>query len=566
MKKVFILIMGLLLIGITAYAVPGPFGLSTDYTEDPTRTHLLHKIVANKPIRYAISEEDMERRPDIQKADWTSKVERQAQERQAVIRAFNSWFKYTKQEIVKANRQTEFADILPILNRPVKLEEVSDQARADIIIRFSSTEFIRSECSEEADGCANRTKRVIFTPYLEYDKELGDSSYYFFILVHEIGHFIGLGDQYAGPDNVSPIHSTSHRVDAEYVEPEESLSVMGNKTELGCDDADGTIYALDYLLNYSKKPSEYSARVRKGWASLCADGTVYRNLRVPGKKSYLSKGTLYRFDKPGDISKEIDANPFLFKNKEIDYRKEPYDPSVKAGRFAYAWDVQDQFAISFYLDYLSKDPQLYTLVIDEDEKSDQVWNTHKATRMADLDGDYWTFPYGENSTMQVYPKKTMCSEVETLIEEAYYMDLYWVDIDPQKAPKLIQHALGTFVNAGKYGGPHKNIFGQLKENVMIVGAEYKEQPGVWTCNFKAIESNEYILSFKNGKLISKDTVQLDQLSQLTGASEQEIEHAVLDVCTSRFYIKSLDVEERTKLCKFFLEVEYFYQQHKNDQL
>lgn len=91
---------------------------------------------------------------------------------------------------------------------------------------------------------------------------------------HEIGHFLGLADQYT-EDGIDKVHSLL-RVEPKSVVIGGLSSVMGpsssNDATLTCDDLEGFINAVDFIWGMEGKNSP---RVQNGWKSLCGKPYIY---------------------------------------------------------------------------------------------------------------------------------------------------------------------------------------------------------------------------------------------------------------------------------------------------
>jgi len=111
----------------------------------------------------------------------------------------------------------------------------------------------------------NKINFVNISRHTEYDKRITNPALranyaneheVIGVLVHELGHFYGLGDQYReGVENASLTHSTSDRIDG-------TDSIMSSGYDLRCDDVDGFINLIDFAL--FKRQGSYSARAKQG--------------------------------------------------------------------------------------------------------------------------------------------------------------------------------------------------------------------------------------------------------------------------------------------------------------
>ena len=526
MKKLFTLTLLLLICTLSQAAM---FGLTEDFVADPDKFWLLQKVVSGKPIKCVLYiDED---KNDVGAADkQTALLKHKMAAQKAVVEALNSWFLYTKQEIKKSGHQTEFQDILAIISNPIRVELVSDETKADLIITFTSLEKIKEKLGTDTLGYANGAERVIFFLYLRYNKELKGEKSVRNILTHELGHLLGLADQYEDADNASPIYSTSHRVDSRYTPQKESLSIMGNKYSFGCDDADAVVYAIDYLLNHKKPSSEYTARVKAGWKSFCQDNTTVKDLKVLDKKPYISKNKFYRYYKEGSVKKVVALTPFVFQGRELEYIKKPIEGANVLYHFGDLTDNNDELFATYVLMLDVFENPTWSAIIGADEQ-DPI-KDFDAVRVEDPAGDYWEIPYGMINPIQVYPKKNMCSEISYDIPIDYF-EYNWIDVYPDQPAKLIEHYTALFDDKS-YSGMQKEIFGDLKEDIVIAGARDKENPTVWKCSLRHMDSQDNILLIEsNGEPIILDEKEYQRLRQKMGVSQQQLESAVWEVCRGK---------------------------------
>ena len=90
------------------------------------------------------------------------------------------------------------------------------------------------------------------------------------IILHELGHSLGLGDLYAkaaGNSYNSRSFTTSH------IQPASAASsIMNESLDVDCDDFDGIINLMDHYYGAGKLKD--SKRRTKGWVSLCANRNI----------------------------------------------------------------------------------------------------------------------------------------------------------------------------------------------------------------------------------------------------------------------------------------------------
>lgn len=221
----------------------------------PGERYLLAHVLAGHPVRVYM---EMEVEQD--------KYDKYAS---AMSENYSRWFTETAQQIRQANRAEEFADLLPLLEQGIRTEFVKEDERPDIIVIISFLARVINYCNSAAGcyikGAATDWKvPVIVLPDLKNwqkvvtfgqisSKRIG---------LHEIGHSLGLSDQYAQAraENSHPVyHSAAH-----------DSAVMNKSGELTCDDADGIINLID-ITRQSRRGGDL------GWHSLCRRDVVYVN-------------------------------------------------------------------------------------------------------------------------------------------------------------------------------------------------------------------------------------------------------------------------------------------------
>lgn len=223
---------------------------------------LLPQILAGEPVRVRIQVPGATQEDDYKQAQ------------QDIQYAYNDWFANAASWIREQKRTQEFADVLPLLKQPVRLEFVSSDTRVpegiapvDVeLLLFDTVGEVRVACAcTQCNGCrcpgqGDEATRIITQRY-DYQG-----------LLHEVGHTLGLADAYPeGYDrNASPNYRSQERRD---------LSVMGIElTLLTEDDADGLINLVDaWTVSQAQQtyPQDWRAhlseRVLNGWDSFVLD-------------------------------------------------------------------------------------------------------------------------------------------------------------------------------------------------------------------------------------------------------------------------------------------------------
>ena len=259
-------IFGLCLLGVwTGVYGAAPWGAMRGYDEKLENSQrnaafaggyrfLLPQIITGDSVRVSlhIPAEDEKKRANYE---------------QMIAQNYNKWFEQTAKIIRSSGREREFADVLKILDRGIKVVFLPPQAQVDVrfyIVPFSS---VRQRCGEGAGGCYIPMKKEGDVPaiYLPKDQfllktlSLGRATTRF-IGLHEIGHSLGLSDQYKKARN-----STTHR---RYASAETGKSIMNHSTSITCDDADGIVNLIDIAQGTARGGD-------KGWKSLCPKSKDY---------------------------------------------------------------------------------------------------------------------------------------------------------------------------------------------------------------------------------------------------------------------------------------------------
>ena len=302
MKKFLIILLSLFMAGL---AQAEPFGFVPNYEKDNNyQKYGLYKITHGLFVPYYIVEDNTDRpalKTDTDKSALYDKIANRINSATEIKNAFDEWFKVTRGYIAQQKRTDEFADIIPLFDKEIKLRKMSLIEHAEIIFYFTSIKNVKDICGQFAAGCfaikklddITRTikqkiivgphpsdKKYVYMvlPYIEYGCIQGDKQCMpvHGLLLHEIGHFLALSDQYYNPGYDNRKHlKTPWRLDMD-----DSLMAYGNT--ISCDEADGIINLLDY--NFSREHrGAYPARAKKGWKSFC-DDTVYKEGKVLKQK------------------------------------------------------------------------------------------------------------------------------------------------------------------------------------------------------------------------------------------------------------------------------------------
>ena len=258
MKKLFIFVSLLLFTTLCVHAKTWSF--SADFVDDATGVgqdisatkeakFLMAPIANGKPIYYELH---------------TDKPQNTEKYREMIAEFFNAWFTGTLDQIKQKKRTQEFTDIIPILERGADVYQAEENQKAHIIFHFLVLEDMQKECGGPAGGC-------IFTdqsPFLVYLPS--DQDWSLRVGTHEIGHALGLADQY--------FEQRSNYSDTIFHSSVAQDSIMSNpRNGVTCDDATGIINAIDLVRGSSNG---------RAWKGLCKkDKNIYKN-GAPDKDGY----------------------------------------------------------------------------------------------------------------------------------------------------------------------------------------------------------------------------------------------------------------------------------------
>lgn len=249
-----------LLPGALVYGAPwgalADFDLPVQPDADAPKTmgerYLLPQILAGKPVRIFVDA------PGASDKDY-------AKYQEILAKSYNKWFTGTADVIRSAKREQEFADIMPLLQKGVNVEFVDHASAADIWAHILPWSEVRWKCGPSAGGCYQRREGETPDLFLPKDHfvlkvlssgQLGLSR----VGLHEVGHSLGLSDQYDKAKD-----STSHH---RYSSAQSGKGVMSSLKKFSCDDADGIVNLIDLVRGVARGGNT-------GWKSLCPKSQDY---------------------------------------------------------------------------------------------------------------------------------------------------------------------------------------------------------------------------------------------------------------------------------------------------
>ena len=292
MKRILLFSLLFVCGALTALAAPwgGHAGddIEVKETQTDNRFHILRKVVAGKPINIYLMLDMQEVTPRMRKG-----YEDQ-------LRAtYQDWANATKYFVSKTGKEKNFTQVLGRLQK-MQVQFVSVLSQADLKVFITDNrDLISSSCSGaegidlSIEACISRTEKipVFYMPSYslmlaefkqrewaekrEISQEMKDA-YFDKVMWHEIGHTLGLADQYreANPNVRAHVMYRSTHV---------REGIMNGAWTITCDDADGIVNLIDVIAGV--EPNR-----KQGWPSLCPDSPdVYVKGVAKGTGPYVFK-------------------------------------------------------------------------------------------------------------------------------------------------------------------------------------------------------------------------------------------------------------------------------------
>jgi len=541
MKK-YISLFICLLLSLAIFA-KDPGGLMKDYVDNPEMPgYGLVKALFQEPIKYHVEETHSAKPKKGVAPEYASEavLTRGINSKAAVVEGFNIWFAHTKDAIEKAGRREEFADIMPYLSRRVLLKEVSNSDEADMSFKFGTYEDMQRICGGSAGGCHWGVQIVV--PYIEYTQAGGDDwDSTDATLVHEIGHFYGLGDDYLGTYNKSPEYSTVGRTG-------KHLTIMDMGHVMGCDDVDSFINAIDYTLAY-KKNWKWSERATRGWKSFC-DDNMFAEGKELNKPDTVDKQCIYKFNRSGTVSRKLCPEPFVPGGRRINYTKDGTPMSLE--------DLDMNISILYHTWFGFEDTKPTVTAEIRELGSNKRLMSLKAERYADDTFVSWDFPYQEDY-MGVWNDKEGChlSRLRDLgVLESEYVTLDSSDWSVVQADYEVR-----LYSDRNYTGENKSLFTEKKIDADIRASE--DPKSGWTCSI-GLNGTGKGLKYQGDQLVSVDENVVQQVVDRYHVSPAAIWEAGAQSCSRKRFMSSLNFRDLKDLCRFEYRAEDLYKKWRSD--
>ena len=256
MRRIFLLCFAWVFGGAVSVWGASPWGVLATVVDEPqAHTRAVDNLLDKRPIRYAAAEGIT------------------PQESAIFAKNIARWPQETLRFIKKRHRTQEFQDILPLLQDLPDIIQVSPDEAPDVVVSLT-TELKDGVCGDfkpKDDTYAFHRVRV----------NLNERATFRVLTLHELGHYFGLADQYAGG------RFNSHEEYSSDINRQEK-SIMdaadSDADGLSCDDADGFINLIDLRLS-QRNGGQFSARAQKGWKSLCPSSkNIYQQARTITRK------------------------------------------------------------------------------------------------------------------------------------------------------------------------------------------------------------------------------------------------------------------------------------------
>ena len=457
-----------------------------------------------------------------------------------INKAFRVWFDDTKAEIEKTHRQQEFKDIMQILNKSVKptkdkkdLELAKKNNLPILHFLFTTENNMHKLCRAEwAAGCniyhREGAEIVIVNPYTSQKSEYHSKTQIYQTLIHEIGHYYGLSDQYKlSASNSDSEYSTEDRV-RDYT----SVMAAGNFNHLRCDDIDGFINLIDLTLS-KQNNNKFSARAKNGWASFCNGkkgykDTYYKDAKPVNKKT---DACVYDVDSNGKVGKKYCPKLWTFHRQQdkLTYGKNDLITEKQDEKFNYKYSY-------------SKGKGNNTINISLTGKQNKTFTSAKKT----FDGKQaWELPQGyyvkifPDKISYIYTDNNTCNLVNyTPFSDSKSYSLSFINNKLEEDYKYSFNLANNVIVLDKHttlAHPVCTVYKEEFEMIKFVGSAFGESMG-------KVSKNKYIL---------------DRVAQSAGMTRDQLIDRLKTECKKDLHQSIID--NAKDLCGYFRKVDNYFQ-------
>ena len=531
-----------------------------DNYEDEIEKYAMYKVLNEIPIKYAIEilPEASKEGKYINKKNEYEEVsgelknyleeQKKISELESLVEtAFIAWPRDTHQMIFKEERKEEFADIYPLLSKilsnRLSLKKVEDRKKADIVFIFSSKQAL--DCHKTAAACIDLNiypiEVKLVAPY-DINELKGERKIKLLSdIIHEIGHYFALVDQYEDAGDASAEYSTFNRIGKD-----DSIMATQTSYALACDDIDGFINLMDITLHLQN--NKWSDRAQNGWASFCngrknGNGKMYqeefyRKAKLINKPDRVNGMYKQTFDEQGNL-----INTFIFDPLDL-YGKEVKPSIVGYGMAGEIFDRENNRKYSCAYNYIGKG------IID-------IWETLTYEKFEyvreDLGGISWGCNHIDNNNVisvgvSFYDEKCRLFNLSSFGKNMINFNIELTDNNEFSSIHYDITDISLY---------NKNIKAKYPSNFAL----YEEKNDL-ICSVKGdLEEVSFLkFSLKNSgriKIVKKDKEQLSEFAREYKVSEEEVINNAYLICNN---MKAEANKEKYKYkCDYFRKVEKFYQ-------
>ena len=319
------LLLGVCLAFGTLAGVGAPYAMFEDAApeEGEIRNRLWRAILQGGPVTVKLV---LPKSESANRREWHRRV----------TDAFNAWFEYPAYVIRQSNREEEFADILPILDKGIPF---GPNGVETTVVFLGTMQEADQKFSAAAYGCADMENFTIYTVTEGPLKEKWNTYKpgkplisYFTIFAHEFGHWLGFMDQYLEDGLAYFLEFVLPRGHSSQRHVTQTIMSSSDNAKMGCDDVDAIINMID---------------LQRGGAQGKRRGTMWRSF-CPSSPDFFQDGLLaagydYRIRADGGDSWLIDFGDGEFIEDSLaDVSRlgiNPREEAEKKGKVI-KWDAQ----------------------------------------------------------------------------------------------------------------------------------------------------------------------------------------------------------------------------------